>query len=343
MSTLVTIQSTDLITNSRADINGNFSALNAEKIETSVLDTDTALTANSDAKIPSQKAVKAYVDAGGNVNASTTAKGIVEEATEAEVVSLSAAGGTGARLFMNPSTAGPVFGIKSVTAGATITGGTLPVPVYQNKTDNEFYACDGNDTAALKFLGFAISNGTDGAAMTVQLSGIVSGFTGLAEGEKYYVQDAVGTIGTSIGTYEVLVGIAISETEILIQRGVHYAAGNTGAIGTASGSSAITCGFRPNRIVLHARTVARASPSLVSTMEAVWVNGTLYGIGSNNGATTEGLVTSGAILYDAGNATNYMTFTITSVTDTGFTITWTETGTFSVDQSECLWEANGAL
>lgn len=103
MSTLVTIQATDLITNSRADINNNFSALNTDKIETSVLDTDTALTANSDAKIPSQKAVKAYVDAGGNVNASETNKGIVEEANLNETVSGTAVGATGARLFVNPS------------------------------------------------------------------------------------------------------------------------------------------------------------------------------------------------------------------------------------------------
>ncbi|MBK9580262.1 MAG: hypothetical protein IPO40_24620 [Fibrobacteres bacterium] len=61
MSTLTTIQSTDLITNSRADINGNFSALNADKMETSVLDTDTTLAANSDSKVATQKAVKAYI------------------------------------------------------------------------------------------------------------------------------------------------------------------------------------------------------------------------------------------------------------------------------------------
>lgn len=103
MSTLTTIQSTDLITNSRADINGNFAALNSEKLETSVLDTDTTLAANSNSKVPTQAAVKAYVDAGGNVNASTTGKGIVEEATQAEVDAGTATGGTGARLFINPS------------------------------------------------------------------------------------------------------------------------------------------------------------------------------------------------------------------------------------------------
>ncbi len=65
MSTITTINSGDLITNSRAVINTNFSNLNTDKIETSVLDTDTTLSANSDSRIATQKAVKAYVDAGG--------------------------------------------------------------------------------------------------------------------------------------------------------------------------------------------------------------------------------------------------------------------------------------
>lgn len=70
MTTVITtIQSTDLITNSRTDINNNFSSLNSNKIETSYLDTDTSLTANSDSKIATQKAVKAYVDA--NIAGST--------------------------------------------------------------------------------------------------------------------------------------------------------------------------------------------------------------------------------------------------------------------------------
>lgn len=103
MSTLVTIQSTDLITNSRADINGNFAALNSEKLETSVLDVDSTLAANSDAKVATQKAVKAYVDAGGNVNASTTAKGIVELATAAEIDAGTDIGGTGATLVVTAS------------------------------------------------------------------------------------------------------------------------------------------------------------------------------------------------------------------------------------------------
>lgn len=103
MSTITTINATDLITDSRAVINTNFSNLNTDKIETSYLDTDTTLAANSDVKIATQKAVKAYVDAGGNVNASTTARGIVEEAIQAELTAGTTTGGTGARLFINPT------------------------------------------------------------------------------------------------------------------------------------------------------------------------------------------------------------------------------------------------
>lgn len=63
MATIITLQSSDQISASRADINTSLANLNADKIETSVIDTDTALAANSDAKLPSQKAIKAYVDA----------------------------------------------------------------------------------------------------------------------------------------------------------------------------------------------------------------------------------------------------------------------------------------
>ena len=103
MSTLATINSGDLITNSRADINSNFSLLNDEKIETSWISTDTSLTANSDSKIATQKAVKAYVDSGGNQNASETTRGIVQEATDAQVTAGTATGSTGAKLFVTPS------------------------------------------------------------------------------------------------------------------------------------------------------------------------------------------------------------------------------------------------
>jgi hypothetical protein len=119
MSTITSLASTDNGSVSRSTINTNFTNLNTDKIETSVLDTDTTLAANSDSKVATQKAVKAYVDAGGNPNASTTQKGLVEEATQAEINAGTATGGTGARLFINPSTlAGSNF-FSKVGGGAT--------------------------------------------------------------------------------------------------------------------------------------------------------------------------------------------------------------------------------
>lgn len=103
MATITTIQGSDVISTSRTDINTNFTNLNSDKIETSYLDTDTSLTANSDSKIATQKAVKAYVDSGGQANASETVRGLVEEATQAEVDAGTATGGTGAKLIVTPA------------------------------------------------------------------------------------------------------------------------------------------------------------------------------------------------------------------------------------------------
>ncbi len=106
-------------------------------------------------------------------------------------------------------------------AGEPINGGTLPVAVYWDNTDDEWKACDGNDSGAIDFAGFAISNSTDGNPINVQTVGRVTGFSGLTVGAKYYVQDDK-TIGTSVGTISIFVGIAVSATDIQIQGKGNY-------------------------------------------------------------------------------------------------------------------------
>lgn len=67
-----------------------------------------------------QLATVGYADGlaiAGSPNASTTTKGISEEATQAEIDAATAAGGTGARLFVNPSTlATSIYGTRLPTA-----------------------------------------------------------------------------------------------------------------------------------------------------------------------------------------------------------------------------------
>lgn len=62
MSTITTLNSGDSGPVSRGVLNTNLANLNSDKIETSVLDTDGTLAANSDVKVATQKAVKSYVD-----------------------------------------------------------------------------------------------------------------------------------------------------------------------------------------------------------------------------------------------------------------------------------------
>lgn len=137
------------------------------------------------------------------------------------------------------SETGNRYSVRQMTAGETISGATTPAPVYQDTSDNEFYLCDGNDNTKLKFAGFAISDGTDANPVSVQFTGVVSGFTGLSEGEDYYVQDTAGTIATTKGTYETKVGVAISTTELLIQRG-HEELIGTDSVSASDSSGSVT-------------------------------------------------------------------------------------------------------
>ena len=105
--------------------------------------------------------------------------------------------------------------IVDIAAGETINGATLPVAVYFDDTENEWMACDGNDTARLEFAGIAITNAVNGGVITVQINGRVTGFSGLTVGARYYVQDD-RTLGTSAGTNSIFVGVAVSATDIVI-------------------------------------------------------------------------------------------------------------------------------
>jgi len=217
---------------------------------------------------------------------------------------------------------------KTLTAGETIAGATLPVAVYQNKTDNEYYACDGNDTDKMKYQGFAITDGTDSNPITVQFSGVVSGFTGLSEGEKYYVQDDK-TIGTTVGTYEVLVGIAISETELLIQKGSRYA---SGVLSFNSTDTSITnTGFRPSSIRISAMNGDASYTSVGGWTKA----------GGNSCVADFNTPSTQGVAYRSGNTGTEMNGIIDTITDTSFRINNTKAG--AAANIFIHWEAIGDL
>lgn len=71
MSTITTLASGDNGAVSRSTINTNFVNLNTDKFEKTDVDVDTTMAANSDTKVPSQKAIKAYVDANASLSTSS--------------------------------------------------------------------------------------------------------------------------------------------------------------------------------------------------------------------------------------------------------------------------------
>lgn len=229
-----------------------------------------------------------------------------------------------------------------LNAGETINGATLPVPVYQNKTDNELYACDANDNTKYKFIGFAVSNSTDGNPIAFQSHGVVNGFSGLAEGEKYYVQDTAGTIGTTPGTQHILVGVAISTTALLIQKGIHRAAGVYTTAHSSDATATLTVGFRPAKVTLHVYILATGGDLNIGTL--VFVNGLNYAANSaNDGTSIEIPTTYTNEIELVENATDKMRVTVLNITDTTFDIFFNNITSFNNATTRIVWEAEGEL
>ncbi len=110
--------------------------------------------------------------------------------------------------------------VGAYTASTTITGAATPQPVYLATTTNALLLSDANATStfAIEFLGFAISSGNNGDTVYVQTAGIVNGFSGLTPGAEYYVSDTAGVVSTTMGTYPLMIGRAVSDTQIIIER-----------------------------------------------------------------------------------------------------------------------------
>lgn len=216
-------------------------------------------------------------------NASETVAGIIELATNAEMGAGTSVGGTGARLVppndqlvktssgsadenkiavldasgkfatgMIPSVSTDIME-HTLDAGEAINGTTTPQAVYisdgtNSRTVGRFYLADADDTTnmAVKVFGFVkVNASTIGDPYAVQYGGIVPGFTGLDEGEQYYLSTTAGAITKTPTNTTVPIGIAVSATELLVlpQSKSIYA---TYTFNTASGTidTQLLTGFR---------------------------------------------------------------------------------------------------
>jgi len=109
--------------------------------------------------------------------------------------------------------------IITLTSSTTITGASTPQPVYIATSTGTLKLCDANDDSTFyDFIGFAISDASNGSSTYVQYDGIVSGFTGLTIGAEYYASNTAGIISTTKGDTPMRLGKAISATQLIIDR-----------------------------------------------------------------------------------------------------------------------------
>ncbi len=138
---------------------------------------------------------------------------------------------------------------------------TFRVWGYDVLTSGQVYKSDAGVIERLKFNGFAVDNITAASTGTVINSGIVNGFTGLTPGSVYYVTDTAGAISTTVGTYKVPVGYAVSTTQILISKTTQNTMSGYTTIEDNFNKEAspitkdikIFTGFRPSHISLDTR------------------------------------------------------------------------------------------
>ena len=105
--------------------------------------------------------------------------------------------------------------VSKATAGETVAAGEV---VYFDETAKEWKLADASATGTSEnvLLGIARGAGTDGNLISggVLLYGLDANQSGFTAGDIIYLSDTAGTLASSAGTKEVIVGYAHSATEI---------------------------------------------------------------------------------------------------------------------------------
>ena len=200
---------------------------------------------------------------------------------------------------------------------------------------------DFDDWRINNFIGFNVS-ATASGVMTVsgvQLSGIRSGFSGLIPGADYYLSNTPGAISTTPGTNIMVVGLAISPTELLIFPGIkkdyidRENAKNSGhTVGTFMSNTqatdtVITHGLSVVPELIMVRTVGKQNISFgvakTNKVDAVVEQHamTLTGLYSSS----VGVRTDANVIALSNYGTNYTFASIVAVSPTTFTIRFDST------------------
>jgi len=294
-------------------------------------------------------ASKRYVDGvvtGGAADASTTTKGLAEEATQAEIAAGTAAGGTSARLFTNPSTLAPhvqsgawLYAVEdgsgsddtyTATLTPALTAYTTGMMVLVKLTVANTGAC----TLNLNGLGAKnIKKYSAGAQADPETGDIVANQFCMFyyDGTSMVLLNTTATMPTTANLALVSANIGTltagtsSNASALHKHSSSYKL-LTYDMSTASGTSAIAHGLG-----VTPRIVKITSYSAIGAAVKSW------SIGSYDGTTTQSNTidlshtateTSSTYAVKVGrlDSANYQTATV-AYDGTNVTLTWTKTGT----------------
>ena len=228
----------------------------------------------------------------------------------------------------------------TINAGETISVASNPQAVYVKATDGEVYLTDSDDanTMAL-FIGFCLTTGSDGNACTVQIKGIVAGFSGLTIGSGYYLSSTAGAITVALsGSAPTEIGIAISATQILITPSkVRINNGTTTRdMATASGTQNIAHGLGviPKKVHLTGIQTANNFSFISHGSYNGTTNSCVWGMMSTGAAQNGNSDSYGIYFRDSGGTqSGVITFDATNIT-----ITWTRES-IPTAELHILWEA----
>ncbi len=105
---------------------------------------------------------------------------------------------------------------RDFTLGENISALT---PVYIKASDGKIYksSSSANDEKIHSFVGFLMETGVTNDVKKVQVSGKVVSLSGLTAGSKVFLKDTAGTYGTTIGTQEKIIGVAVLTTSLILR------------------------------------------------------------------------------------------------------------------------------
>lgn len=183
------------------------------------------------------------------------------------------------------------------------------------------------------FIGFANATVSSGASLLTTIDGVSSQLSGLTTGAQYYPSSTAGGVATSRGTFGNIIGLALSSTQILIQKNPKV---NSGIESFSYGGTGNTedhyynVGFRPRIVYFEAGGVgsgigeSRGTFYSTSNYSCIFNN-----LGSGTANAQSGVTSSYIAELISAGIVDQKTAVVQTINNVGFAVRWSDPVTTS--------------